>query len=331
MRRNDAVGVLMYLVAAFLFGLNGALAKLAISSGLDVTRLTELRNAGAMVVLVAFVLATNRSGFRVPRQQWPFLLAYGVVAFVLVQFLYFFTISRLPLGIGTLLSFLAPVVVALWVRFGRRQQVGTGLWVGIGLTLIGLALVAQVWQGLTLDPIGLLSGLAVAVCLALYWILGEAGQRQRDPVSLTMWGFILATATWSILAPWWTFPWSQLMADTVPTSTGFGSLPTWAAMIWVVLLGTVIPFLLVLGSLRRIGAQRAGVVATTEPLWAGVIAVLVLGEALTFIQVIGGLIVIAGIIAAETSRAGRPASSSPGEPLPMDDRSGPAGSDGSGR
>lgn len=318
MRRNDVIGVLAYLVAAFLFGMNGALAKLAIASGLDVTRLTQMRNAGAMLVLVAFVLVTNRSGFRVPRDQWPFLLAYGVLAFVLVQFLYFFTISRLPLGIGTLLSFLAPVVVALWVRFGMRQQVGRGLWIGIVLTLVGLALVAQVWRGLVLDPIGIASGLAVAICLALYWLLGEAGQRRRDPVSLTMWGFILATATWSILAPWWTFPWDQLTVDTTPTSTGFPSLPTWAVMIWVVLLGTVIPFLLVLLSLRRIGAQRAGVVATSEPIWAGAIAVVVLGEGLTPIQVVGALIVIAGIIAAETARApGSPAAASPEEPLPM--------------
>ena len=325
MRRNHAVGVLMYLVAAFLFALNGAFAKLAMNAGLDVTRLTQVRNTGAMLVLVAFVLVTNRAGFRVPRHQWPFLIAYGVIAFVLVQFLYFFTISRLPLGIGTLLAFLAPVVVAVWVRFGRRQRVGAGLWIGIGLTLVGLALVAQVWQGLTLDPIGLLAGLGVALCLALYWLLGESGQRLRDPVSLTMWGFILSTATWSLLAPWWTFPWSDLTVATESTVTGFPSLPTWAILVWVVLLGAVIPFLLVLGSLRRLGAQRAGVVGTSEPLWAGAIAVVILGESLTLIQVLGALIVIAGIIAAETSRG--PGDELESAPTP----STPEGSDGSGR
>lgn len=325
MSRNNAVGVLMYLVAAFLFGLNGAFAKLAMNAGLDVTRLTQVRNTGAMLVLVAFVLVTNRAGFGVPRHQWPFLIAYGVIAFVLVQFLYFFTISRLPLGIGTLLAFLAPVVVAVWVRYGLRQRVGAGLWIGIGLTLVGLALVAQVWQGLTLDPIGLLAGLGVALCLALYWLLGESGQRLRDPVSLTMWGFILSTATWSILAPWWTFPWADLVVATESTVTGFPSLPTWAILVWVVLLGAVIPFLLVLGSLRRIGAQRAGVVATSEPLWAGAIAVVILGESLTLIQVIGALIVISGIIAAETSPSPRDTPES--APMP----STPDGSDGSGR
>ena len=67
-------------------------------------------------------------------------------------------------------------------------------------------------------------------------------------------------------------------------------------------MGTIVPFLLVLGSLRRIGAQRAGIVGSTEPLWAGVIALVVLGETLTTVQGIGALIVLAGIILAETSR-----------------------------
>ncbi len=305
-RSNDFLGVVMFLAAAFLFALNGALSKLAIGAGLDPARLTELRDAGAMVVLVAYLAVRRRAAFRVERREWPFLLAYGLIAFVLTQFLYFFTIARLPLGIGTLLSFLAPVVVCLWVKFGRKQQVGRQLWLGIGLTLIGLALVAQVWQGLTLDVVGLIAGLALAVALALYWILGEAGQQQRDGVSLTMWGFTFATIAWSLIAPWWSFPWGVLAEMTAPAPSGFPALPVWAIMTWGILLGTIAPFLLVLGSLRRIGAQRAGVVATTEPLWAGGIAIIVLGESLTWIQAVGGLVVVAGIIAAETSRSVTP-------------------------
>ena len=138
--------------------------------------------------------------------------------------------------------------------------------------------------------------------LALYWILGEAGQKHRDGVSLTMWGFIIATLTWSIIEPWWNYPWSVLMVSTTPLSDGFPALPVWGIMVWGVLLGTVFPFLLVLGSLRRIGAQRAGIVATTEPLWAGLIAIVVLGEMLTWVQALGGCVVVAGVVLAETSR-----------------------------
>ena len=81
-----------------------------------------------MVVLVGYLAVRRREAFRVQSREWPFLLAYGLIAFVLTQFLYFFTIARLPLGIGTLLSFLAPVVVCLWVTFARKQQVGRFKW-----------------------------------------------------------------------------------------------------------------------------------------------------------------------------------------------------------
>ncbi len=301
-RKVDTVGVAMYLLAAFLFAFNGSISKLAMSAGLEPAQLTQLRSGGSMVVLVVFVAFTNRRGFRIQRGELPFLLAYGVIAFVLVQFLYFFTVSLLPLGLGTLLIFLAPVVVALWVRFGKKEPVSNRLWIAIVLSLFGLALVAQVWQGFSLNLLGVFAGLMCAVILALYWLLGEAGQKRRDGVSLTMWGFIFATLTWSILQPWWDFPWPVLEEMSTPETSFFPSLPIWGIMLWGVLLGTIAPFLLVLGSLRRIGAQRAGIVATTEPLWAGLIAIVVLGETLNWVQALGGTIVVVGVVLAETSR-----------------------------
>jgi drug/metabolite transporter (DMT)-like permease len=316
-RKVDSVGVGMYLLAAFLFAFNGSISKLAMNAGLAPGHLTQLRSTGAMLFLVVFVLFTNRGAFRIKRGELTFLLAYGVIAFVLVQFLYFYTVSLLPLGLGTLLIFLAPVVVALWVRFGKKQPVSNRLWLAIALSLAGLALVAEVWQGFSFNLLGVFAGLLCAVILALYWLLGEAGQKKRDGVSLTMWGFIFASITWAILQPWWNFPFSVLTEMSVPVTSTFPSLPIWGIMLWGVLMGTIVPFLLVLGSLRRIGAQRAGIVATTEPLWAGLIAIVVLGESLNWIQASGGSIVVIGVVLAETSRRMSAVEDSESLPTPL--------------
>lgn len=300
--RDDVIGVAMYLCAAFLFALNGVIAKNALNAGFDAMHLTQLRNAGAMIVLVAYIAIRHPERFRVKRGELWFLIAYGVIAFTLVQYLYFLTISRLNVGIGTLLAFLAPVLVALWLKFFKRRDVSNRIWLAIGLTLLGLALVAQIWQGSTLDPVGVVAGLLCAVALAGYWLLGESGQEHRDAVSLTMWGFIFASIAWAVISPWWSFPWSTLTVPTQPLLVGGPGLPVWALMVWGVLLGTIAPFLLVLGSLRRIGAQRAGIVGTTEPLWAAIIGLVLLGETFTGMQAVGGLIVLAGVVVAETSR-----------------------------
>jgi drug/metabolite transporter (DMT)-like permease len=301
-RRDDVIGVAMYLLAAFLFAFNGVIAKAALNTGFDPVHLTQLRNAGAMVLLMAYVALRFPDRFRVTRRELPFLIAYGVIAFTLVQYLYFLAISRLNVGIGTLLAFLAPVLVALWLRFGRKEDVSNRIWIAIALTVGGLVLVAQVWQGFTLDPVGVVAGLLCAVALAVYWLLGESGQEHRDAVSLTMWGFVFASIAWAVIAPWWTFPWSALVVTAEPLIDGSTGLPVWSLMIWGVVMGTIAPFLLVLGSLRRIGAQRAGIVGTTEPLWAGLIGFLLLGETFAGAQLVGGLIVLAGVIVAETSR-----------------------------
>ena len=316
-RDPQSVGVVMYLIAALLFAINGVLAKSAMEVGLSPLRLTELRNAGSMILLVVVVAIVRPRGFRLQRRELPFLIAYGVIAFTLVQFLFFFTISRLPVGIGTLLAFLAPIVVALYVKFIRKDAVRNRIWVAIALTLLGLALVAQIRQGGTLDPLGVIAGLLLAFALALYWILGESGQSHRDALTLTMWGFIFSTAAWSIIAPWWSYPFDVLGRTAAPMIDGIPGLPVWLIMTLGVAFGTVTPFLLVLGSLRRLGAARAGIIGTTEPVWAAILGMVLLGEMLTPLQGFGGLIVVAGIIVAETSRA---ATATTGEfPIPGED------------
>ena len=51
------------------------------------------------------------------------------------------------IGIALIIEFTAPIWVVLWVRFGRREAVKGTVWVGLLLAIMGLALIAQVWQG----------------------------------------------------------------------------------------------------------------------------------------------------------------------------------------
>lgn len=308
---RDLAGVGMYLLAALLFALNGVVSKQALATGIEPQHWTALRSAGAMIVLGVAIAIWRPRTLRVTRRELPFLAAYGVLAFALVQWLYFVTISRMPVGIGTLLVFLAPVVTAIYLRTFRKVRVGARLWLAIALAVGGLALVSEFWRGLSFDLVGVMAGLACAVALASYWLLGESGQEHRDPVSLTFWGFAFATALWSVLVPWWTIPWQLVAGDALPfylpvdlPIDGLGGIvwPVWAIVAWNILLGTIAPFLLVLAALRILGAQRAGIVGTSEPIFAAILAAGLIGEAISPVQGIGGLVVVAGIVLAETAR-----------------------------
>ncbi|GAB2689479.1 EamA family transporter [Thalassiella azotivora] len=297
------VGLVAAAAAALLFGVNGTVSKLALSSDLTSLRLVEIRSAGAALCLMAFLLLTNPRSLRVGRRELGFLLVAGVIGIALVQWFYFVAIERLPVGIALLLEYLAPVMVALWVRFVRKEQLRARVWWALGLCVLGLAVVAQVWDGLTLDGVGVLAGVAAAVCLAAYYLTGEHGLRDRDALSLAAWVFTSAALFWSVLQPWWSFPF-DVLADDVPLAGPFDgtAAPLWALVLWVVVLGTVAPYALVLVSIRELGSARTGLLGMAEPVLAGLVAWVVLSEALNVPQLLGAAIVLTGIVLAETSR-----------------------------
>ena len=73
-------------------------------------------------------------------------------------------------------------------------------------------------------------------------------------------------------------------------------------VLWIIVMGTVAPFLLVLLAVTRLGPARVGLIGMLEPVSAGIIAWVLLGESLTAVQIIGTVVVLVGIVLAETAR-----------------------------
>ena len=304
-RPRAAVGYLLSAGAAVFFAINGTVSKSIMLSGIDPTRLSQLRVTAAFLVLLAFVALTRPAALRIRRDEWVVLLCFGILGVAMTQYLYFVAITLLPVGIALLVEFTAPIMVALWFRFGMHERVDRRVWLGLALALAGLAMVGQVWEGFTLDLTGVLAGLGAAASLALYFVLGDRQVRRpqpRDPVSLTMWGFGAASLFWAIVQPWWTYPWSELSGDGYPFGADGAAVPLWLLCSYMIVLGTVVPFWLVVVSLHHIRASQASVVGMTEPLLAIFIAWVALGEALAPVQIIGAVIVLAGVFLAERSR-----------------------------
>jgi drug/metabolite transporter (DMT)-like permease len=222
----------------------------------------------------------------------------GVVGVAMPLWLHFLALSRLPVGVALLVEFTAPVFVALWMRFARRESMRRRVWLAVTLVIGGLGLVAQVWSGFTLDGLGLLAAIADAVTLAAYFILCEGHVRRCSPLAVAALSFVGSSVFLSLLLPWWTFPFHRLAS---PVEIGSAVVPAGLLVVWVVLLGTVAPFVLELHGLRHIGPTRTGLVATVEPVLGGLVAWSILDERLAAVQVAGALVVLAGIVLAETA------------------------------
>ena len=298
-------GYILYLTASILFAINGTVSKSILLTGIDPERLSQIRVTGAFVILVIFVAVTRPARLKLKWREIPLLLAYGILGVAMTQYLYFVSLVYLPVGVALLIEFTAPILVALWMRFVWKEPTKRTVWVALGMALIGLALVAQVWLGFALNSLGVLAAVGAALALSTFYLLGDKQVRSesaRDPVSLTMWGFGAAALFWAIAQPWWSFPWDRLTGVTEPLGSVGVQIPLWIMTVSMVILGTVLPFWLVVESLHHLRASQASTMGLTEPLFATIIAWIVLGEALTVIQLTGGLLILLGVYLAERSR-----------------------------
>ena len=301
--RRPAVGYAMVAVAAVLFGVNGTVSKVALSSGLSSLRLTEARCAGACLGLALLAALRDRAELRLRPREWRRLAVFGVAGVAFVQLFYFLAIHRLAIGIALLIQYLGPLLVAIWARTFGHERVRRRIWAALGLSLTGLVLMVQLWRGGGIDGLGVAFALVAAVVYAVYLLLAEHGVSDRDPTSLLAWGFLFATAFWTLAQPWWSFP-RGAVAHTVTLQGRLAAwhLPVWGLVLWVVVLGTIVPFSLVVGALRHVSATRVGIVAMLEPVVATVVAWLWLQESLAPVQVAGAAIVLCGILLAQTAR-----------------------------
>jgi drug/metabolite transporter (DMT)-like permease len=304
---RPVVGYGLVLAAIGFWSVNAVVAKVVVESGgLSPLRLSQLRATGAGLVLFLAVAAIRPRTLRLTQGEVGFLAVFGIAGLAFVHFLYFTAITHLDIGIALVIQYIAPVLVALWARFFVHEPVRKRLWVALALALTGLTLVVEVWTGGALDGVGVAACLGAACAYAIYILMAERSlQRGRDVYSLLAWGFAFAALFWAIVQPWWNFPADILRQDTDMLGRLAGTTaPVWLLVAYIILFGTVVPFTLMVTALHYIPATRATVVAMAEPVLAGFVAYAWLEEELGALQILGGMLVLAGIVLAQTARPG---------------------------
>jgi drug/metabolite transporter (DMT)-like permease len=296
------VGYVYALCAALLFGTNGSVTKVIIAAGLDPAQLTLFRVSGTAVIAAVVLLVVNRGAFRVTWRQLGLLAILGITGVALLQYTYAVAVSLLPVGITLLIEYTAVLMVALVAFFFFHEKVRARLWVAIGFVLVGLAIVAQIWAS-ELVPLGVLMAFSAAVCLAIYFLLGEREVGKTSPMAVAFWTMTASAVFWGIFSGWWTID-PTLFTTPVSMSGNLAGLelPLLIPLLWNVVMGSFLPFFLSLLALKHLTATAAGVVASAEVIFAFIVAWLWLGEGLGPVQIVGAVVVLAGIVLAQTAR-----------------------------
>ncbi|HEX7404813.1 MAG TPA: DMT family transporter [Candidatus Nanopelagicaceae bacterium] len=301
LKLHRAEGFLVF--GALTFAFNGILSKLVLRSGLSAIRLTQVRCTGAFLILLIYILFTGHATLKTTKAELPWLAAYGIVGFAAVQVGYFIAIARMHLSIALIIEFTAPIWIVLYIRFVRKKFVPKLMWLSTAMGFSGLLLVAQVWRGMTLNGIGVIAATLDAFALATFFLLGEKLGARRTTDTLTLWGLGFASLLFAIVTPLWSFP-TNVFSKKINLEGIFSaySLSGWIVILWIIVMGTIVPYLCILHGLKQLTASTSSVIGMLEPVIAGAFAWWWLGESWTSIQLVGGLIVIAGIITADRAR-----------------------------
>ncbi len=260
-------------VAGVLFGLTVPLTKLALG-WLGPASVTAVRFALA-APLLAWI---GRSGLRAAASL-PVVLsgAVGYGGMVLVQNA---GVERTSVGHAAVLVGAVPALVAVFATLAGRGVPGAHSWLGFGLALGGVALVAG--SGGAASFAGDALVLVSAVSQAAFVVVQSRLLVDRDPVAVTA----VQMASAGLVA----LPLAVL--EGAPSTPDAGSAAALAAL---VVAGTVLPFALFAFGQARVGPEVAGAFVNLEPLVGAAVAVFAFGNPFGVAQGAGTLAILAGI------------------------------------
>ena len=285
------------------FALGGVAAKVLREANLDAFRLTQIRTSSAALILLAFVLLRNRTQLKATRSEIKDLIIFGVIGIAAVTSFYFFALKYLYVSVALIIEFTAPIWIVLYLKFIKKKSVPPIMWLGIVFAFSGLLLISQIWSGSSLHPLGVFVAFLDALSLALYFIFADRLSQTRSSLSLITWGMSVAAIFFALILPWWNFPF-EFLTSSYPLQGALAaySAPGWALILWIVVIGTVIPYLLTVTAIRELSASTSSVIGMIEPVFAGAIAWWLLNEAFNTVQLIGCAVVLIGIYFADKAR-----------------------------
>ncbi|MDY6790021.1 MAG: EamA family transporter [Thermodesulfobacteriota bacterium] len=284
--KTPSMGYVYVIFAALLWAISGSSAKFLFHSGITLFQLVQLRITIAAAGLFLYLLLWKPSLIRVKPRDIFYFAILGLFGMSGVQFTYLFAISKINVAAAILLQYMAPSFIAIYAVVFARDKLS----LQTVMALVGATFGCYLMVGgynfdvLAMNIAGIVSGLLSAICFAWYSIHSEYGMRNYSPWTILFYAMLFAALMWNILH-------QPLEAFFHPYN-----VVQWGWIIYIGILGTLVPFGLYLEGVNLIRATRASIAATLEPITAGVISFIFLNEILELWQVMGGGLVIASII-----------------------------------
>jgi DME family drug/metabolite transporter len=276
----------MLLTTVLLWALNLSVTKFILDEGLAPLSYAAVRYGLAAAIFVALALAVEGS-LRIARRHLRHVALAAATLWV-NQMCFVFALDLTAASTVGILLGAIPVFTGLFgLALGTERATGR-FWLAAAVSFVGVALVALGAAGqVSASVLGIVLGIATAATWAAYSVVFAPLTRTY---SVTRISAVVLPCTWILLA----LAGIPQMRDQ-DWSLGW---EIWALLVFATIGPLVLTNVLWFRSIRRIGANRATLVANLEPFVAAVLAVVLLSEPLGLLQILGGIAIAGGIVLA---------------------------------
>jgi drug/metabolite transporter (DMT)-like permease len=307
-RRGSLVAVV---ISAACFGTLAVLAPLAYAAGAQPLPLLAWRFLFAAILLAVVVAVRKPSDLLISGGDFARYATLALTGYGAASICFFFALKFADASVVGVLLYAYPalVTVASWVFLGERATWQRGL--SVVVTFAGCALVVGLLGGPARVSLpGILLGLGAAVGYTLFNLLSDRWLPGRSQLVMMGYTFGIAAVGAAVVSIGIALVQLRTTAGGIAekTAQAVGSLSPamWESRAWVllgviVLVPTFIAVVLYLQGIRGLGPSQAAVISTLEPLFTIALARVFLHERLVAVQWIGALLVLAGVVFAETS------------------------------
>ena len=298
MKRYEIIGIILTLLGATLWGVSGTSVQFVgnfRNMNLEWLLTMRLITAGLLTVLYGWIRQGNAvfNVFRNWRDTLG-LVIFGVFGMALCQYTYFRSIVIAGAGIATVLQYLAPsmIIIYLLVRYGKRPS--TGEIISVILALVGtICLMGN--NGFSFESFRsdvLFWGLLSAVGVAVYSVSPVRLVATYGTIPIVGFGMLLSGLVAAVLFH-------------QPYSCATWDIWTVVGCFNVVFLGTIVSFNAYLEGVKRIGAVSGSILSSIEPISAAFFGWALLGNQFNWVGILGMAMIIATVIIIALEKRGQ--------------------------
>ncbi|SEI48536.1 Threonine/homoserine efflux transporter RhtA [Myroides marinus] len=285
---NKFLGFASAIFAAMLWGVSGAFAQFLFrEKEFNAEWLVTVRLLISGVLMLLFGLLQKNPdvvGIWKDKKYAIQLVLFSLLGMLTVQYTYFVTILHSNAATATVIQYTGPVFIAIYLALRLKKWPKPIEFLAIGMAMLGTFLLVTHGDIHTLNitPTALVWGIASAIALAVYTLMPVHLLDRYSPIAIIGWSMLIAGIAMSIIHP-------------PHKLEGIWDRDTYLAVLFIIFLGTLIPFYIFLTAIKNIGPQRASLLACAEPLSATLIAVAYFGVNFETMDYLGSLCIIATI------------------------------------